>query len=102
MAEAMVNRLVFIAAGGTGGHVFPALAVAQGLRREGCEVQWLGTEKGLESRIATQHDFTLHRINVVGFRGKSIAYRLLAPLLLIKAVWRVARLIVQAKPVCLY
>ena len=75
----MVAR-VLIMAGGTGGHVFPALAVARHLREQGVAVTWLGTRRGLESRVVPAAEFPIEYISVTGLRGKGLAGWLLAPL----------------------
>jgi UDP-N-acetylglucosamine--N-acetylmuramyl-(pentapeptide) pyrophosphoryl-undecaprenol N-acetylglucosamine transferase len=67
---------VAIFAGGTGGHVFPALAVASELDRRGYAVHWFGTERGLESRVVPEAGFPLHQLRVSGIRGKGVTARL--------------------------
>ncbi len=74
---------VMIMAGGTGGHVFPALALAREMRERGCQVEWLGTSRGIEARIVPADGFPLNLINVVGVRGKGMGAMLKAP-------WRIA------------
>jgi UDP-N-acetylglucosamine--N-acetylmuramyl-(pentapeptide) pyrophosphoryl-undecaprenol N-acetylglucosamine transferase len=69
---------VMIASGGTGGHVFPALAVANELRERGVEVTWLGTKKGMENRVVPEADIELDRISALGFRGKGVIAKLAA------------------------
>ena len=65
----MSARAVLIMAGGTGGHVFPALALARLLRRESLEVVWLGTRKGLEARIVPAENIPVEWIAIGGLRG---------------------------------
>lgn len=65
--------LVMMMAGGTGGHIFPALAVAQILRAKGYRVMWLGTHVGLEARIVPEAGIQLHTLAVRGLRGKSFS-----------------------------
>ncbi len=85
---------VMIMAGGTGGHVYPALAVAQELIRRGCEVSWLGTPDSFESRLVPQHGIILDTIDSFRLRGQGMASLVLAPLRLLRAMaqaWRVLR-----------
>ncbi len=66
----MAEPKVLIMAGGTGGHVFPALATAQELQRRGVAVEWLGTARGIEARVVPEAGIPLHCIDVTGLRGK--------------------------------
>ena len=88
--------LVLVMAGGTGGHVYPALAVAVELRARGCRVEWLGTRRGLEQRVIPAAGIALHHLSVRGVRGKNRLYQLLGAALLLlaalQALWLVARL----------
>src|SRR3546814_2806618 len=61
-----------IMAGGTGGHVYPALAVAQALRTRGHEVTWMGAPDSFEARVVPQHGFAIDFIHVSGLRGKGV------------------------------
>ena len=80
------NRCVVIVAGGTGGHVFPALAIAQALREQGANVQWIGTAKGIEARVVPANDLPLSCLAVQGLRQKGWQRLLLAPWRLLLAV----------------
>ena len=88
--------LVLMMAGGTGGHVYPALAVATELLSRGYRVEWVGTARGLEHRVVPAADITLHCLLVRGVRGKSILHKLLGLLFLLlaslQALWLVFRL----------
>jgi UDP-N-acetylglucosamine--N-acetylmuramyl-(pentapeptide) pyrophosphoryl-undecaprenol N-acetylglucosamine transferase len=79
---------VLIMAGGTGGHVFPALAVAEHLRARGIQVYWLGTAKGIETNLVPKAGFTLHLIRVEGVRGRGLIGLLKAPFLIINAIFQ--------------
>jgi len=89
---------VLVMAGGTGGHVFPGLAVAKLLRDEGVDVQWLGTQKGIEARLVPQAGIPIHYISISGVRGKGAASLLLAPFRLFWAIIQATRIIYQIKP----
>ena len=77
---------VVIAAGGTGGHVYPALAVAECLRRQAVRVVWLGTAAGLEARVVPRHGFDLNTLRVTGLRSGSWRRRSSAPLRFVLAL----------------
>lgn len=90
---------VLIMAGGTGGHVFPALAAARVLRERGFEPVWLGTARGLEAKLVPPHDIPIEWISVSGVRGKGLGTLLAAPFQLARAVWQSLRVIRRRKPV---
>jgi UDP-N-acetylglucosamine--N-acetylmuramyl-(pentapeptide) pyrophosphoryl-undecaprenol N-acetylglucosamine transferase len=83
-----MNKTALIMAAGTGGHVFPALAVAHELQSRGYRVHWLGTPAGIEQRLVPAAGFPLHAVNIRGLRGKGIAGLLMAPWRIIQAVWQ--------------
>ncbi|HET6654822.1 MAG TPA: undecaprenyldiphospho-muramoylpentapeptide beta-N-acetylglucosaminyltransferase [Gammaproteobacteria bacterium] len=89
---------VLIMAGGTGGHVFPALAAAEELRREGCEIAWMGTRRGLEARLVPAAGIPIHWIGVGGLRGKGWRTRLGAPLALGRALSGALAIVRKLRP----
>jgi len=89
---------VLIMAGGTGGHVYPALAVAARLTEGGRRVDWLGTEAGLEGRVVPSHGIPLHRLAITGLRGKGPAAWLTAPFRLLTAVAQAWRVLASVRP----
>ena len=86
MSRAHNGVTIVIAAGGTGGHVYPALEIAKRLRARGINVEWLGTHKGLEAELVPGQGFKLHALSLGGLRGKGLFRLLLAPLMLIAAL----------------
>jgi len=92
------NKTALIMAGGTGGHVFPALAVAEILKGQGVEIHWLGTAAGIESKIVPEADIKLHCIDVKGVRGKGKLGLLKAPFLIIKAILQARKVFKLVKP----
>jgi len=87
-----------IMAGGTGGHVFPALAVADYLRTRGHKVSWLGTKKGIEARVVPEAGIEIDWLSVSGLRGKGVLSLLLAPLMLLKACYQASSIIRRRQP----
>jgi len=85
---------ILVMAGGTGGHVFPALAVADELRARGVEVTWLGSRRGLEADVVPKAGYPIDYINVSGLRGKGLLSWIIAPVKLLMALaqgWSVMR-----------
>ncbi|MCM2330604.1 UDP-N-acetylglucosamine-N-acetylmuramylpentapeptide N-acetylglucosamine transferase [Geopseudomonas sagittaria] len=91
---------VLIMAGGTGGHVFPALACAREFQARGYAVHWLGTPRGIENELVPQAGLPLHRIEISGLRGKGALSLLKAPLQIVKALWQARRVLRELQPVC--
>ncbi|MDM8569284.1 undecaprenyldiphospho-muramoylpentapeptide beta-N-acetylglucosaminyltransferase [Thiotrichales bacterium HSG1] len=89
---------ILIMAGGTGGHVFPALAVAEALKNKKIEVYWLGTRKGLESKVVPKAGIEIKYINIKGIRGKGIWGLLLAPVRIFLAIWQSIRILRVVQP----
>lgn len=87
-----------IMAGGTGGHVFPALAVADALRAAGWQVVWLGARSGMEATLVPARGFEMAWMRFSGLRGKGIVAKLLLPLNLLVAFWQSARAIFARRP----
>jgi len=91
---------VLIMAGGTGGHVFPALTIARELLARGVEVEWLGTRQGLEARVIGNTSIPLHFISVGGLRGKNLLKKLLAPFAVLRALVQALVTLRRVKPAC--
>jgi len=86
-------KCVLIAAGGTGGHVFPGIAVARELQARGVHVEWLGTLHGLDTKLVPGANIPFSQIHIQGLRGKGKLGWLLAPFKIIRAVWQAIKVI---------
>jgi UDP-N-acetylglucosamine--N-acetylmuramyl-(pentapeptide) pyrophosphoryl-undecaprenol N-acetylglucosamine transferase len=93
-----MKRTVLIMAGGTGGHVFPALAAARVLRERGYEPVWLGTQRGLEAKLVPPQHIEMEWISMSGVRGKGAVTWLAAPFKLLLAIWQSLQVIRRRRP----
>lgn len=97
-AHSLSGARVVITAGGTGGHVFPALAVAAELNQFGCEIHWLGTAHGLEAQVVPREGYELHCLRVSGIRGKGLRKKILALGVMFSATWQAILLLRKLNP----
>ncbi len=93
-----MGQKIVIMAGGTGGHVFPALAVAQYLKQQSWQVSWIGSENGMESRVVAENDFEIDFLAVKGLRGKGLQVQLGNIKKLLKAFWQAYKVLRKRKP----
>lgn len=91
-------KKVLIMAGGTGGHVFPALAMAKAFQEQGAEIMWLGTQAGIESTVVPANNIDICYLDIAGVRGQGIKRLVLAPFKIMLAVLKVLGLIRSFKP----
>jgi UDP-N-acetylglucosamine--N-acetylmuramyl-(pentapeptide) pyrophosphoryl-undecaprenol N-acetylglucosamine transferase len=89
---------ILIMAGGTGGHVFPALALARLLRARQHDIIWLGTRAGLEARIVPAENIAIEWLSMSGLRGKGVATLLAAPFKLVHSIWQALGVIRRRRP----
>lgn len=82
----MSGKTFMLMAGGTGGHIFPALAVAESLQKRGHHVIWLGSQDSMEERIVPQYGIRLETLAIKGIRGNGIKRKLMLPFTLYKTV----------------
>ncbi|MDR9829458.1 undecaprenyldiphospho-muramoylpentapeptide beta-N-acetylglucosaminyltransferase [Vibrio sp. FNV 38] len=85
-----INKRLMVMAGGTGGHVFPGLAVAKQLQQQGWEIRWLGTEDRMEADLVPKHGIEIDFIKVKGLRGQGLLKMMQAP-------WQIFNAILQAR-----
>lgn len=98
MSSIRPKKTILIMAGGTGGHIFPALAINKALKTHPVHVEWLGSPNGMETTLVPKHGIKLHTISTLGLRGKPIISLLKAPFLLSLAFFQAIKLFVRIKP----
>lgn len=94
----LAGKTVMISAGGTGGHVYPGIALANQLHSRGADIHWLGTEAGIEAKLLPEQPITFHPIEVKGLRGKGVMRLLTAPFAISKAIAQAKNVFKQVQP----
>ncbi|WP_286834066.1 MULTISPECIES: undecaprenyldiphospho-muramoylpentapeptide beta-N-acetylglucosaminyltransferase [Acinetobacter] len=96
-AQQKQPKHVMMMAAGTGGHVFPALAVAKELEQQGIKVSWLATPAGMENRLLKNHNIPIYQIDIQGVRGNGVVRKLAAPFKILKATLSAMKYMKQLK-----
>ena len=94
----MTERTALVMAGGTGGHIFPGLAVAEALRQRGWRVHWLGAPNSMESQLVPPRGFPLETINFSGVRGKGLKSYAFLPLRILHSFWQSIAVVRRVRP----
>ena len=94
----MTQKCALVMAGGTGGHIFPGLAVAEALREAGWRVHWLGAPDSMESQLVPPRGFAFEAVAFGGVRGKGLATLAFLPLKLLRAFWQSLQVVRRVQP----
>ncbi len=94
----MTQKCALVMAGGTGGHIFPGLAVAEALREAGWRVHWLGAPDSMESQLVLPRGFAFEAVTFGGVRGKGLATLAVLPLQLLRAFWKSLQVLRRVQP----
>ena len=94
----MSKKRILIMAGGTGGHIFPALAIAAELKSRGASVYWLGAKQGMENTLVPKHDYPLYVVNTIGLRGKNVLTLLKAFFVLSWSFFQTLMVLIKVRP----
>ncbi len=94
----MSERTALVMAGGTGGHIFPGLAVAEALRARGWRVHWLGAPNSMEAQLVPPRGFPLETVNFGGVRGKGLKAYAFLPLRILHSFWQSLRIVRRVRP----
>ncbi|HBG03812.1 MAG TPA: undecaprenyldiphospho-muramoylpentapeptide beta-N-acetylglucosaminyltransferase [Gammaproteobacteria bacterium] len=92
------KKTILIMAGGTGGHIFPALAISKVLKQRSANIEWLGSKRGMENTLVPKHNIPLHTVSAVGLRGKNRLALIKAPFLLSLAFIQTVRVFAKVNP----
>lgn len=92
------KKAILIMAGGTGGHIFPALAIAKELGTRSVNIEWLGSKYGMENTLVPKHNIKLHNVSTVGLCGKNLSTLIQAPFLLSIALLQTFKVFLRLKP----
>lgn len=92
------TKKVMMMAGGTGGHIYPALACAHAFIDKGLDVEWLGSKGGMEEKLVAEHDIRLHSLSIKGVRGKGLLGLLAAPFRVLHAIGQAVAVLQKTKP----
>jgi UDP-N-acetylglucosamine--N-acetylmuramyl-(pentapeptide) pyrophosphoryl-undecaprenol N-acetylglucosamine transferase len=91
-------KKVIVMAGGTGGHIYPALACAHSFIDKGIDVEWLGSKGGMEETLVVDHSIRLHSLSIKGVRGKGVLGLLAAPFRILHAIGQAVAVLQKVKP----
>ncbi|MCE2596099.1 undecaprenyldiphospho-muramoylpentapeptide beta-N-acetylglucosaminyltransferase [Motilimonas cestriensis] len=98
MTNNAVKKTLLVMAGGTGGHVFPGIAVAKELAQQGWHIHWLGTADRMEAQLVPQHGYNISFIDIAGVRGNGLKRLVLAPFRIVKSILQARQVLKEQQP----